>query len=409
MQVSSASALSVEALSAPEFTVEVVSREESFLALGPIWNRLVDESAIDHPFLSHEWTLAWWQAFGAGKELRVLVVKLGAKVVAIAPLMLTRGRLYGLKFRKLEFLSNVHSPRCDFIIAHYPDEAYEALRKWLAGHRKQWDVLQLCHLPSSSRTLEELPRMAAAGRFLTGTWHSEDSPYVEFGDGWSAYSKRLSSHHRSQMRYDLKKLGRLGAVELELVSRNDITDALQDGFRIEAAAWKAKAGTAILCRRDLLQFYTRIAEEFGRLGILHLMFLKLGGKRIAFAYGLCYKNKLYVLKTGYQPEYAPYSPYQLLCYLLFQDACERAIDEYEFLGSDTSWKRHWTKKTKPHDWLYVLPMRFRTLIVHSVKFRVIRTLQRHPLYISARNVGLNMRSRVSSFLWNLKPRLFRHG
>ena len=57
-------------------------------------------------------------------------------------------------------------------------------------------------------------------------------------------------------------------IELELIARHDDKDGLRDGLCIEAAAWKAKAGTAILSQPDLVQFYTQIAENFGHLGIL---------------------------------------------------------------------------------------------------------------------------------------------
>jgi hypothetical protein len=155
--------------------------------------------------------------------------------------------------------------------------------------------------------------------------------------------------------------------------------ALEDGFRLEAAGWKSESGTAIRCHEELVRFYSQLARSAAAVGALRLIFLTVGGTRIAFAYGMGYKNKLFVLKSGYHPEYAAYSPYNILCYLVFRDACERGLAEYEFLGVDDSWKLNWTKTTKPHCWLYVFRNAPRPRLLHWLKFQLApRIKQRWP-------------------------------
>ncbi len=364
----------------PGLVIQTVSDERTFLALKPAWNKLVEEAEIDHPFLNHEWVDAWWQSFGAGKKLHILVVKAGERLVAIAPLMLGEGRMYGIKVRKLQFIANVHTPRFDLIIAGRRTAVYRAIWSHLSSLTDLWDVIEWSQIVFDSMTLRELPELAAGERFLTGLWHSEDCPYVNFAGGWTALLQSLSHNHRSQMRKRLRRLRRVGAVRLEIVaSGDDLNRDVEDGLAIEAAAWKAQAGTAILCRPELIQFYRRTAEQTARLGTLRLIFLNVAGSRIAFAFALCDKNKIYVLKAGYRPEYAAYSPYLLLCFLLFEDACARGLKEYEFLGGSDSWKLRWTDKTKPQYWLYIFPRRPRTSLIHAVKFRALARLRRKRL------------------------------
>jgi CelD/BcsL family acetyltransferase involved in cellulose biosynthesis len=333
---------------------------------------------------------AWWQSFGAGKKLHVLVVKTGDRPVAIAPLMMAEGRMYGIKVRKLQFIANVHTPRFDLIVAGRLPEAYRAIWNHLAAEADRWDVLEWSQILFDSKTLEEVPRLAAADRFSTGAWHSEDCPCVEFAGGWNAMLKRLSHNHRAQMGKRLRRLGRTGPVRLEVIAaRDDVIEAVEDGLRIEAAAWKARAGTAILCRPELTRFYRQIADEGARLGILRLIFLNVGGNRIAFAFALCHKNKLYVLKSGYRPEHAAYSPYLLLCFLLFRQAAENGLAEYEFLGAGDAWKLRWTQKIKPQYWLYVFSRKLRARAIHAVKFTALPVVRRRlgPL---ARSAGLKL-------------------
>src|SRR5712691_10532369 len=59
---------------ASDLRVETFTDVEALLGLEPIWDDLVERAQIDHPFLTHAWVRSWWEAFGAGKELRILAV-----------------------------------------------------------------------------------------------------------------------------------------------------------------------------------------------------------------------------------------------------------------------------------------------------------------------------------------------
>src|SRR5712691_4522767 len=105
---------------ASDLRVETFTDVEALLGLEPIWDDLVERAQIDHPFLTHAWVRSWWEAFGAGKELRILAVFSGQTCIGVAPLMTGTARVYWIPLRRLELIGNVHSPRADFIIAARP-------------------------------------------------------------------------------------------------------------------------------------------------------------------------------------------------------------------------------------------------------------------------------------------------
>lgn len=361
--------------------VTTVSDYPSFLALEPTWNALVEKAGIDHPFLRHEWLRTWLDCFGQGHALHILVVRSGAEVIAIAPLMQSVARIGGLTVRKLESLHNDHTPRFDFILTRRPDDARRAIWEHLMAQGKQWDVLELRQLFAGAGTLSAMSRLAADCGYLVGVWHGEQSPVVPFAGTWDSYLDRLSRNHWAKVRKGLNRLARTGDVRLETVPAGaGLAQALDDGLRIEAAAWKDKTGTAIASQPEVEVFYRVFAEHAADMGALRLLFLNVAGARIAFAYALCYCNKLYVLKAGYDPAYSYYSPYNLLCYLVFQDGFARGLTEYEFLGANESWKLDWTQETRPHDWLYVFAPRLRMRLLYYAKFHWLPLLQRQPLY-----------------------------
>ena len=77
-----------------EIHVEVISDYQVFLELEPLWNEVAEAAGLDHPFLEHAWVRTWWECFGAGSSLRILVLKAGGQALAIAPLILTPVRMW---------------------------------------------------------------------------------------------------------------------------------------------------------------------------------------------------------------------------------------------------------------------------------------------------------------------------
>jgi len=370
-------ALSAELPVAPPIHVETVSDCERLRELEPAWNRLVDEAGIDHPFLSHEWMSTWWECFGADAQLHVLVVKAGSEVIAIAPLMLTHARFYGVKMRVLQLIFNVQACRSDFIVGRSADVAYRAIWERLAAEGALWDVLLLPQVPAGSETLERLPRLASEDGFQTGVWRAADSPCLRLSGTWEAYLSGLAGKHRSNLRNRLRRLDRLGPVDLEVVRAGpQMGPALEEGLRLEAAAWKGEAGTAIRSRPELTLFYSQLARRAAKRGWLRLQFLTVGGRRIAFGYALCYKRKLFLLKPGYDPAYACYSPSNLLCYMVLREAFGDGTLAYDFLGMTDPWKRNWTSEVKPHFWLFVLGDGPRSRLLYFTKFRMLPWLKR---------------------------------
>ena len=350
--------------------VEVVTEYETFLQLQTKWDRLAEDAGLSHPFLSHDWVRTWWECFGEGKELFLLLVMEKEKLMAIAPLMLSQEKMYGMRMRRLGFIYNPHTPRCDFLVARDSKQAYWAIWEYLRHNKNVWDVVDLCQMPAESRTLLEIQEYACADQFLTGIWQGEKSPYVPV-EMWNVYLDGLNNKHRKKLRNGLKSINKLGQTELEVVSSGEkLEKALEDGFRIEAAAWKGHAGTAIANNPAVRLFYSRLAGRTAKRGWLRLHFLTVGRRRIAFEYSLCYKNKLFLLKPGYDPAYATYSPSRLLIALTLQNASEQGLTEFDMLGSDDGWKLKWTKELRPHSWLFVYPRNLRGVLLHAIKFRL---------------------------------------
>jgi CelD/BcsL family acetyltransferase involved in cellulose biosynthesis len=367
-------------------TVEVITTSEGLADLAPIWGQLVCRAGLTHPFLTHEWIRTWWECFGGDAELCVLLVCADGEPIAIAPLMRTTERIYGKSSRCLRLLANDHTPRCDFIIAARPDDVYTAIWNFLMDGSRDWDMVLLRELPADSRTSHEFTRRAAEGGTLSGHRQSTHSPFLPTTSEWNRYVESLPKKRRWSLRTWLKRLAALGDVLLETVTGEpNLRDALEDGFRLEGTAWKEKAGTAIRSAPDVRRFYTLLAERAAARGWLRLQFLRVGDRRIAFAYCLAFEQRMYLLKTGFDAQYAAYSPGTLLCYLALQETFASGFVAYDFLGDDDQWKRRWATETATHNWLFLYASRPWSRLAHYAKFAIIPALQQSPLYVRIRD------------------------
>jgi Acetyltransferase (GNAT) domain len=377
-----------------ELRVDLVRDYESFVELQVVWNRLVAEAGIDHPFMRHEWIRSWWDCFEHDGTLHILVVREGKEPIAIAPLMYDHGRLFGFQFRRLRGIANVYTERFDFILTRRAKEASEAIWKFLAAESSTWDILELRQIPNRAAGIEYLRFWAFQNKFLLGHWHSSDGPFIPIDRPWESYAKTLSKKHLSNLRGRAKGLHRIGDVQHEIVTGGEqLSRSLDEAFLLEAAAWKGKAGTAIMNRADRLAFYRTLLTRASEAGWLQLHFLSVNGKRIAVQLALLFERKLYILKSGYDPHFAPFAPSLLLCELMLKDAWKRGLAEVDFLGNAERWKLEWARQSRAHSWLFIFPNRPHLRLFHRLKFSLLPRLQKHASYRFLRS-GLALGLRV---------------
>jgi CelD/BcsL family acetyltransferase involved in cellulose biosynthesis len=349
-------------------TVEEIHSPDALAALGPAWDALAKEARLSHPFVSHLWTRTFWEAFGGSARLMVLVVHDGPRVVAIAPLARSTRRVLGLPYRVIGTIRNPHSPRCDLLVADRAEEACDAILGHLIGHAASWDVLELAHLPARSAAFAAMRASAGRAGLKTGVRDLGGSPFITLPERWDGFMTSLPTRHRANLRSRRGRLERIGPVRLENITRGVSGRDVEDAFRLEAAAWKGSAGSAIVSDASTSQFYRALAARADALGWLVLQFLTVGGKRVAAAFTLRYANRVHVLKSGYDPDFSAYSPGNLLCQLALEDAVGDGLQEYDFLGDSDPWKMVWTSSVRPHRWLYVFPDHLRARLLFLAKF-----------------------------------------
>lgn len=362
--------------------VEEVSDEASFSALEKEWNAFLVRSSMNAPFLRHEWFCAWWKAFGENKKMAVLIVRTETgRWVAVAPLMEETGVRAGLPCRILTSMSNDHSCRFDFLLSNDPQdppgEAIEAIVDAVARRSPKVALLELQDILADSPTALALQEAAARRGQKVGMRPTLQTPYIPVEGKWSVYFESVSGHLKRNLRRRRRQLEEQGKVSIQqwtgdALSEGDrLMDRLQEGFEIEAMAWKGSAGTAIRENKIWVEFYRQLAQTAAERGWLRLYFLRLDDRPIAFYYTLLYDRKLYYLKLGYDPTYARYSPGILLHQEILESLFREKVVELDFLGPMMEWKREWAKGERAHVWFYLFQKGIRPRLIQWIKFGLL--------------------------------------
>jgi CelD/BcsL family acetyltransferase involved in cellulose biosynthesis len=328
-----------------------ISTRPGFMALEKEWNALAAASR-DSVNERHEFLRIFLDSFYAHwRGLRLLVARADdGALKGVLPLISTRRLLYGLPVNQLATPASVQFTRFDFPQAS--TEASGAFLDYLAQDL-HWDVLQL-RFASEASNVEVLTDLANYQGFAVAAHASLYSPYITLPKTYDELSGRLSAKFRANLRRRRANLAERGAIELEKFSGDrDLTEILADGFAIEQSGWKGQEGTAIVRDPAAYNFFTDLAEEAAQRGYLTLYFLKVGGKRVAFHFGLTYNGRYLFLKPGYDEAYKEFSPGHLIVEDVLKDCIAQGLEEFDFLGENMPWKEDWTSETRPHNVFYI--------------------------------------------------------
>ncbi|HET9952701.1 MAG TPA: GNAT family N-acetyltransferase [Candidatus Eisenbacteria bacterium] len=359
--------------------VATVTSLREFDELAAPWDDLHRASAGAIPFLRHSWLRIWWEHFGGGADLEIVVARRGERLAAALPLHRGHERLGLFPLRTLEGLSNDHSFRFGPLCRDDEPEALEAIWAHLRSIESSWDLVLLREVAEAEGEEERdrLFAMATRDGYPAGIWHSYASPYLRLGTAWETYIGRLPGKFRYSLRSRAKKLDAEGPVTFELLRDGEVTDAILDGcFDVERRGWKGEAGSAIASDPALHSFYAAVARDAGSRGALRVGRMRIGERIAAFDLSFQEGDRYYCLKIGYDPDFARFGVGQLLNARILEWCCGAGVTDYEFLGPLTEAKDAWQPSIRRHVWIYLFGRGHVPRAAHAFKFVLGNAIRR---------------------------------
>jgi len=294
------------------------------------WERLARRTEAS-PFLWPGWISAWWRAFGAGK-LEIRAVYEDGDLTGVLPLYRSRGGV-------LSSTTNPHTAMFGFLAAN--EMAVQQLCDSLFSEKARRINLSLLSSTDVGVSLARTTAEAAGYRVIENSM--QGSPYLVVGDTtWEAYESGLGKNLRQDLRRRRRRLEEEGQLTFDVFDGTEgLEKLLEEGFRVESSGWKEAEGTSINALPATRRFYTEVAHWAAERGWLRLAFLRLDGRTIAFDYCLECHGIHYMIKTGYDPAYARFSPGKVLRHLMIARAFSEELDVYDLGGAIEPYKQKW--------------------------------------------------------------------
>jgi CelD/BcsL family acetyltransferase involved in cellulose biosynthesis len=326
--------------------ISVIRDLAEFRALEKDWNALAGR--FPDPLVQHEWLLAGAEAQGGESEIAVFVLRSRDTIQAAAPLMSVRSA----GITTYQYIGHWLGEPTSLLY-----DSMDSLRALLAG-------LQACGRPVVLNRQRvdgpeaQLWRRPLLRRSLRMDWDSGPSSWVPLSGGWAAVEAAMSSGSRSYIRRKRKRAEQLGKVEFRAFSPTEETvdPLLQEVFRVEAAGWKGRNGTAILMDPRMERFCLAYGRAAARLGILRIFLLTIGGETAAVRLAVEHSGRIWELKIGYDERWHQCSPGLLLTHETLRHACERDLEAHEFLGHHAPWQEHWACRTHHYSTVRTYPV-----------------------------------------------------
>jgi CelD/BcsL family acetyltransferase involved in cellulose biosynthesis len=338
----------------PGITVDVIGDESGFIRLHDEWDGLLASSASNTPFLTSAWMRAWWAHLAASASLRVMAVRDGGALIAVAPMMLTRRGLSST----LEFLGigGAGADYLDLIIHTGRErEAIDALATTL--HSLQFP-LYLDHLPPAALATRLQSALATSG--WTSIETSPDvCPFINLsGHSWDSYLATLGSAHRANVRRRLRAIAAGFDVQFAVAETEDQRrTALSALIDLNRERWANRGGTTAFQSPDLCAFHDDVTWSMLRDRTLRLYTLTLNGAIAAVMYGFARQQRFFFFQHGFSEAYAKASIGLVLMALTVRTAIEDGMTEFDMLYGHETYKRLWAREERRLGRLQLFPPR----------------------------------------------------
>ncbi len=301
------------------------------------WKALLSRTSGATFFQTQEWLELYWQHFGEGQKLRVLVVTACGKPIGIVPLCVREERFRVGNLRVLNY--PLHNWGTWFgPIGPNPAATMFMAMRHLHATSADWDLLELRWTSAVRSDRGRTFRAMASAGFRPQKAHYDTTAVVDLTIGKEAYWQGRTSHWRNNLSRDQKRLSRLG--DWEYIRHRPLGAAHGDGDPrwdlydgcCEAArqSWQGQheSGTT-LTSAPVASFLRQAHQVAARLGMLDMNLLLLDGQPAAFAYNYHYDGRIQGLRAGFDARLTRVGPGSVLLWQALEDSFRRGDSEYD--------------------------------------------------------------------------------
>lgn len=330
-----------------------LERWDNLPGLEAAWSGLLDRCPASSVFQSFPWHRCWWRAFGEPHELAVVLAYSGARLVGIAPMMVTREKGGNGHARKqLHFIGSTNhaSDYCDFIVDPDVPEALDALLEALSAGAGDFHRIDLAHFPSHSPNQGPTLQYFRTRGMRASVEHQVEAPVRILGDA----AADLKAANKSSLKRHANYFRKSGELRFHRCgSPAEILGYLERFFEQHKARRAQTESPSQFLDPAQQAFYRDLVQELHPYGWLRFDVVLFNGEPLAFHFGFEYRRRFLWYKPTFDASFASRSPGEVLIKFLLEDAVERKLEEFDFTVGAEPFKYRFANRTRSNNRLIV--------------------------------------------------------
>lgn len=307
-----------------------------------VWDDLIAQSNANPVFMSWAWVASWLETIGRHKEIKVLGLCEGDRLIAVLPLLIDR-RSSALWGRHVSLAGGWHADPdySDLLCAiGYESVAIEMFASWIIS----WNEWTQCEfqdvLPEALvRRMAQLMEPAGVVEDTAGSGCTR----LLLVKGWEHILKERFDRKR---RYNIERQMRL-AVEkqhLRMVfheAPEDVERAFPILLRLHDERKAMQGIKSQFSCEGRGEFHSLAAVRLSEARRAFIVFFETNEEVVAAAYCLRDVTRLYYFQTGVSAYGIAQGAGSTLLYLLIRWASDQGLSWFEFLKGDEEYKKSW--------------------------------------------------------------------
>lgn len=304
------------------------------------WTSLLQENALQVPFLEFEYQKIWWETRGGGEwpdsRLMLITAREGEELVGIAPLFLTC-----LPDGKTALLNTGSIEVSDYLDLLVKPDSQEEFFSGLLGFILEQNIagldsINLYNLLDSSPSILLLNRLAQEKGWQFTVEKLQHCPFILLPGDWETYLAGIDKKQRHEIRRKIRRAeeGETSVTWYTVTDANTL-DAEVDAF---LELMKNDNDKDVFLQPAMQEFLRRLIHYAFDCGCLQLAFLEVDGNKAAAYLSFDYHNQIWVYNSGLNREFQSLSPGWVLLGYLLQWAMQNGREGFDFMRGDEEYK-----------------------------------------------------------------------
>jgi len=366
-----------------DLTIQTIASEPALRLLESDWNKLSERVVPRNVFATFGWYSAWSRFYSEVESEgrfhpELLVFRQNGELAGIAPLVRRVSTKFGLRIRRLEFVS-VHSDYNQLVVGDDQGKLTSALFGFLAQTSENWDVIDLRDL-SDDDDGAKLIEQALLEHALPYRTISEDHPcpYMSLEGGAESQNALLSGRTRRVLRNRKTRADREGA-RIRLIEHPELEAGLLETIiNLERKKHlRSKFPTFIGPHQRV---FRDLIDQLGPRHWLCVALLELGSEAIAYQLTFRCGGRLWDYSKACDRAHAHLAPGTLLLQAMFDYGFTNGYSEYDFLRGLEAYKQVWSSKYRTRSrlliWNKAVVSNLRKIIYYDLKPAIYRATRK---------------------------------